>query len=417
MFFESNGLLVSQPFGEFIVTTVPAEILLGVAYSDRLRAELQNDGTYKLEGSQRKLLTPRLSSIGGYIDGANAAFPNSIILAANYRIEDGLVEEDEARRWTYEVTAGNVVKIKIPSNAKLAPIIDGQHRLFGFQFSDVAERLQMPLVCAIYFDLPRPYQAHLFATVNANQRAVSKSQTYELFGYNLEDEPPEKWNPEKLAVFLTRKLNTDTASPLKGHVTIAAQNDFSETAATARKKGTWVVSMATIVEGIVKLISKNPKSDANAMDGEVRYKAKDRDVLAKIDTGILPPLRELYVKTADDLIYAAVKNYLLAIDSVFWKKASISSFILKTVGIQAIFTVARPLMQEAFSDKKISYNWFVSKLGPATEIDFSDSFFHASGTGKQHIANCILIKIGLKDLTSADIRPDYRLHYKRILGL
>lgn len=61
-------------------------------------------------------------------------------------------------------------------------------------------------------DLPLAYQAYLFATININQRKVDKSLAYEQFGYNLDDEEPESWAPDKLAVFFTRRLNLNPES-------------------------------------------------------------------------------------------------------------------------------------------------------------------------------------------------------------
>jgi DNA phosphorothioation-associated DGQHR protein 1 len=212
--FKRTGLIVTQPFGEFFVVSIPASLLLDVAYSDRLTADRRDDGSYKLGGSQRPRAERRLNEIGLFIDTPSASFPNAIILAANYREEDGLIEEEENRKWSLSIDDGGPAgTLQIPTRAKLAPIIDGQHRLFGFNYAKDPSRLDMPLLCAVFFDLPKPYQAFLFATINANQRPVSKSLTYELFGYNVEDESPEKWTPEKLAVFLSRKLGTDRDSP------------------------------------------------------------------------------------------------------------------------------------------------------------------------------------------------------------
>jgi DNA phosphorothioation-associated DGQHR protein 1 len=245
------GLIVSQPFGQFFVAAIPARVLLDTAYSDRLTAVRQPNGTYKLEGSQRKLVERRLRDIGMFIDGSSAAFPNSVILAANYREEDGLVEEDETSKWRFDIAKDGLSgRLTIPKPVKLAPIIDGQHRLFGYNFTTKPDRLNMPLLCAIYFDLPKPYQAYLFATINANQRPVTKSQTYELFGYNIEDEPPERWTPEKLAVFLTRKLNTESESPFRDHIVVAAENDFAPTIAEIRRSGNWAVSTATVSKAL-----------------------------------------------------------------------------------------------------------------------------------------------------------------------
>ena len=66
--FSSAGIGVEQPFGRFILTAVPARVLLDTAYSDRLTATLQKDGSYKLSGSQRELAAPRLKDIGRFID-------------------------------------------------------------------------------------------------------------------------------------------------------------------------------------------------------------------------------------------------------------------------------------------------------------------------------------------------------------
>ena len=46
----------------------------------------------------------------------------------------------------------------------------------------------MELLCAIFVDLPKPFQAQLFATINSTQKPVNKSLTYEMFGYNVDDE-------------------------------------------------------------------------------------------------------------------------------------------------------------------------------------------------------------------------------------
>lgn len=270
------GIIVSQPFGEFFVTTISARTLLDVAYSDRLTAERKADGSYTLGGSQRPLAERRLKEIGQFIDTASASFPNSIILAANYREEDGLIEEEESSKWRLSTDGPEGTgTLTIPTGAKLAPIIDGQHRLFGFNYAQ-DQRLDTALLCAVFFDLPRPYQAFLFATINANQRPVSKSLTYELFGYNVEEESPEKWTPEKLAVFLTRKLGADSGSPFNGHIIIAAENDFAPRMSRVRSERGWAVSTATVVEGIINLISRNPKQDAYKLGGSLRYEGKTR---------------------------------------------------------------------------------------------------------------------------------------------
>ena len=61
---------------------------------------------------------PRLKEIGRYINTTEAAFPNSIILAANYSSKSGLVVEEEALRWRIEPLSEDndeLVHLVIPS--------------------------------------------------------------------------------------------------------------------------------------------------------------------------------------------------------------------------------------------------------------------------------------------------------------
>jgi DNA phosphorothioation-associated DGQHR protein 1 len=412
--FTRSGFIVSQPFGEFFVVTIPARILLDVAYSDRLTADRLPNGSYTLGGSQRSVAERRLKTIGQFIDSTSASFPNCIILAANYRADDGLIEEEDDNKWSLSIDMnGSTGTLVIPTDLKLAPIIDGQHRLFGFNYTKAQAALDMPLLCAIFFDLPKPYQAFLFATINANQRPVSKSLTYELFGYNVEDESPEKWTPEKLAVFLTRKLGTDPESPFRDHIIIAAENDFAPRMAQVRREHGWAVSTATVVEGILKLISRNPKRDAYQMGGSLNYEGKDRKTLSN-GSSDPSPLRQLYISKSDDIIYTGVRNFFAAANKILWTDPNPDSLIRKTVGIQALFDLARILTREMVTQKDFRIGRFEERLQPASHLDFADPFFQTSGTGRQRIRNCLELSLQLKTL--ADITSDSK-DYKRLCNL
>lgn len=394
-----QAIRVSQPLGIFYVAAIPARVLLDTAYSDRLRARRSADGTsYELEGSQRELLIPRLKEIGSYISTEESTFPNSIILAPNFHPDSGQPAEDDAIRWRIDEREdtvspnGRIYTLTIPSETALTPIIDGQHRLFGFNYCDRKDRLDEELVCSVFIDLPKPFQAFLFATINSNQKPVNKSQTYDLFGYNIEKEPPESWSPDKLAVFLARKLNSETDSPLFERILIAAENDFAMTRSEAKRKGKWIVSMAVIVEGICRLLSKNTQRDRTAL---LRLPASGRKRNALLSDKA--PLRSLYIDSNDKVIHAALKNYFIAVNRVFWDKAPADSFICKTVGIQALFDVLIELAKEGLATKTFSEHFFEERLCHAGDIDFSGRLFqNASGSGRQAIRTCLLLRLGLK---------------------
>lgn len=413
------AISVTQPLGTFYVVSLPARVLLDTAYSDRLRARKSADGeTYELEGSQRGLLTPRLRDIGAYIATEESTFPNSIILAPNFDPETGEpVEEDGSGnklRWRIDevptpgVGKGVSYTLTIPTDAALAPIIDGQHRLYGFNFCDKPERLDTELVCSLFLDLPKPFQAFLFATINSNQKPVDKSQTFELFGYNIEKEPPGNWSPDKLAVYFARKLNTESDSPLRGKILVAAENDFALTRAQAKEQGKWMVSMATVVEGVSRLFSQNTKRDRTVLLS-YKFGERNREVLARVAPGDKSPLRELYLQLNDKVIYTAVKNFLIAAQELFWSKCKPDSFICKTVGVQALFDVLLATAKEGFATKTFSVDFFIKKLGPAAEINFANERFkNASGSGRLLIKNCIFVKAGLEKEKIENLKEQQR---------
>lgn len=265
---EVRALRVEQPIGVYYVAILQARVLLEVAFSDVLSARLrEGEDYYDLDGTQRLMNPKRLQMIADYINRPDAAFPNSIILAANFRKEDGLIEDDDfeieegqreaaGRSWSVDQQDDGCCILRIPTKEKLAAIIDGQHRLFAF-VSARPQRLDMNLICSIFIDLPKPYQAQLFATINSTQKPVDKSLTYELFGYNIEEEDEKFWSPDKLAVFLARKLSTDEKSPLKGRIVIAPKKD--DALAKMSAGALWKVSTAVVVEGIMRLTAPSPK--------------------------------------------------------------------------------------------------------------------------------------------------------------
>jgi DNA phosphorothioation-associated DGQHR protein 1 len=389
------ALSVNQPLGEFFVVCMSAETLLQITYSDPLRVERAPKGVmgYGLRGAQREESDQRLREIARYIDTSEAAFPNSIILGANYSEDGQLIDEESPLRWKVARDKNKkALTLVIPTAAKLAAIIDGQHRLHAFEFASEA-RAEMPLLCVVYLDLPNPYQAYLFATINFNQKKVDRSLAYELFGFNVEDEPPDSWSPEKSAVFLCRRLNVDKESPFVGHIIVAALDDDSVIGG-AGSLDVWKVSTATVVDGILRLISSNPKRDKDLMHQKSIGAGRSRSLLQ--DDG--RPLRLLYLAENDLAIYTALKNFFVAVKEELWNDVPVGSYIRKNVGIQALFDVLRALVADFRVEKKISLQFFKSKLSPVKRIDFANGFFQASGKGRVRIKNSMLLAMGLVEL-------------------
>jgi DNA phosphorothioation-associated DGQHR protein 1 len=426
-------LPVHQPMGNFFVGVLPASLLTQVGFSDTMSAHLDSENeTYNVNGTQRVKRIDRLKKIAEYINRTDAAFPNTIILSANFtpygftldelenqiksdefeyedfkelttklssqdfiwdELKDQSINYHESYSWKVINNNDGTYDLHIPSNKKLAAIIDGQHRLMAFEHAK-EETQNMELVCSIYLDLPKALQAQIFAVINSTQKPVDKSLTYNLYGYNIEEEDEVYWSPDKLAVFLTRKLMVDESSALKGRIKIAAtlDNDLKDLS----KNINWQISTAVVVQGILKLISTNPIKDSNEINKRYTDDKPTREVLREYRRD-KSPLRSAYIDVQDKVIYLMVRNFLTACEEIFWSKNNANSFITKTVGIQALFDILKLLAEDAYELKDIRVSYFKNILGPASTIDFSHiKFNNASGAGRSQIRRTILEHIEIQ---------------------
>ena len=233
-------------------------------------------------------------------------------------------------------------------------IIDGQHRLKSFELTS-DEFKDIELVCSIFFDLPMPYQAYLFATINGNQKKVDKSLALELFGFNVDNEPENTWSPEKLAVYLTRKLNFSQDSPLYQRIKLAPLFTGIEGIVDRSK---WILSTAAMVEGILGLISTNPQLDRDtlAFRKDSFWRDKTRRILKEDKT----VLSEWFLNNKDEKIYEVLISYFSSINKILWSQVDSNSVIFKTIGISALFDLLKAILEK---DRNISnFDQYINKI-------------------------------------------------------
>ena len=337
-FLKIPAIVVSQPIGEFFLCSIPADALLKVTYSIPASMKRKEGMFFSLVGNQRVKSKSRAKQIGEYIDETNSTFPNTIILSANYQ-EDGDYVEDEELRWHATKGDDGFFVLTIPSEMRLASIIDGQHRIEGFRHATKADRSKMDLPCAIYINLPREYQARIFATININQKRVDKSLAYELFGYDLNESDANKWPPDMLGVYLARILEGKEGSPFKGHVKLALLDEYNNQLFVSKDQKPWTVSVACLVEGISRLISDKPAADRSALaSGDI----DDRSHL-KYDNA---PLRDLYITGKDKSLLDLIISYFSVAEKLLWEGQEKDSFITKTVGVLALFDILHVSLKE-----------------------------------------------------------------------
>ena len=391
---DKFAIRVRQPLGTFYAFSLGADILDRITYSqpaeatERMEQEAdENKGGYSIFGTQRGEKKKRLEEIASFITTTEATFPNAIILAANYDPEGRYIEDNE-RRWAVTGPTEGPWRIHIPSSIeRSASIIDGQHRLHAFnKLPENAPERSMELLCVVFLELPTPYHAYVFATINFNQKKVDRSLAYELFGFDVDERPARDWSPETLAVYLARLLSTEKKSPLFRSIFPVAESDrlFSESDQPASQVR---ISMATVVDGILRLLSKNPKEDRNTVR-RAENRGLGRTCLKPIKT---LPLRQFYIDCNDKGIYELLCNYFVAVRETVWAGAGEGSYLLKTVGIQALFDVLRELLESTpIVAKNFSAKVLTERLVPCSNLDPAGDKYQASGIGRSEIRKDLL---------------------------
>nr|WP_169050486.1 DGQHR domain-containing protein [Brenneria salicis]NMN93036.1 DNA phosphorothioation-associated DGQHR protein 1 [Brenneria salicis ATCC 15712 = DSM 30166]RBP58897.1 DNA phosphorothioation-associated DGQHR protein 1 [Brenneria salicis ATCC 15712 = DSM 30166]RLM29412.1 hypothetical protein BHG07_15295 [Brenneria salicis ATCC 15712 = DSM 30166] len=396
------AIKVAQPLGDFYVVSIPAEVLLNVCYT--IRAEILDGfedqsishvGMFisKLIGNQRVTAKSRLDEIKRYTETVDASFPNSIILGVNYS-SDGTLVTDEAIRWDIEHKDNGFYYLTIPTGEKLASIIDGQHRVFGFTNSNCKD---MELLCSVYLDLPLAYHGRIFTNININQRRVDKNLAYNLFQFDMEQGEPSSWSPETLAVYFTRVLSEDVNSPLRGKIKLGVVNGGSNS----------TISMASIIDGILSLITNNPKTDRDILQTKKVSEGRDRNMLLSIPSKA--PLRKLYLDNKDKTLFDIILSFLASIVNQLWK----FNVFKKTLGMQACFDFLKIICEDD-GYSHIDINVLLKK---ASFVNFDDPFFGVQSKLRVRIKNTLIVASGIKVLSDLNIKNDADYsEYKRLLA-
>lgn len=394
------AIRVEQPLGVFFAVSLPASFLLDVCYT--IRAEFVDDKAEEYEhnkpkgmiqnlislskGSQREKDEDRVKEITRYTETVDASFPNAIILGANYTENGELVQDPDSDndkdriRWRVE-KEGNNYFLVIPTQQKLASIIDGQHRLYAFQNS---KNKDMELLCSVYLDLPMPYHAQIFATINMNQKKVDRNHIYQLFQFHLEQGESETWAPETLAVYFARVFSENEESPLYKKMRLGISDD-----------NTTSISMASIVDGIMSLITSKPKDDREILYSKKIEQGRNRELLIdKIDKA---PLRDLYLHNKDRTIYDIIFNYFKAVDNILWKEESSTYVFKRTLGVQALFDFLKEIVKVKGKEFNYTTEYFESLLIPVKVINFNIDFFGVQTKLRSRLKSTLLLKSKLKN--------------------
>lgn len=324
---------VSQPIGEFYCGKIKASDLVDITYSDvRRMSDSENRELDDYIGIQRPLIESRVKAIRNFISGVDSSFPNSIIIA----MSSDNVNWDEYNN-DFIITPNNDGDF-----SKLAKILDGQHRIAGFDknnmtfINELGDESEFELLVTVFVDADISTQANVFSTVNLAQTKVNKSLVYDLESLAYSRSPEKTCHD--IAVLLNKEKNGPFEKRIK-RLGVATPKISNET-----------LTQAAFVENLLKLITFDAKSDRNYfLAKEKGGKISKEYNLEKIDNSSLIkyPLRKTFIAEKDSVIAANVSNFFSAVMNLWpnaWNKSNKTSSLNKTIGLIALFRVLKDIL-------------------------------------------------------------------------
>lgn len=364
---EIKCIPLSQPIGTFYLAAIKASVLLQLCYKNEA---VLNDG--KMIGNQRRHVNKRSEEIARYLESEDATIPNSLILSANYSESDEFVIE-YSKAWRFDEDTCSII---IPDpDLKICSVVDGQHRLWAFE--ETEEDFLLP--CSIFLDLPPSLQAYIFSTINFNQKPVSKSDAYQLFGYQLEKSDPSTWSPDLLAVNISRTFNK--VGPFEGRIVLLTSSE---------KVDGWNVSSAAFIEGVISLISGNLKRDKYTISRRSFLGIAGRKAL---DKNSKYPLRDLFIEGNDKAIVEVIDRYFDSFSELVWGFLPDDNILFRTVGLAAQFDFLKYLLME----RKVKINsllTFHELISPLKGLVLHGDYFSARSATKKRIVDVFKFKCG-----------------------
>lgn len=348
-------ITIDQPAGRFYISKINAEILISISQSDTRTP-------YNTTGIQRKINSDRVKEIAKYCESKTAMFPTPIILSGDSKYFKFYTEDkkgncpdgdEEKNRDNDEIYYENLdfgyldIDIKrIQEDERFLSIVDGQHRLAGIaeygKNNDKAK--EFDLLAMFIFDTQAYQDAEIFSIINRNQKQVSKSLVYDLYGLT------EDVTVEKFAHEIVKALNTENSSLLKDRIKMLGYkiDSFNDNGEEIKQ----YVSQATIVDELISMISKDVYKDNQSICNGEAIKNDYSDKLI---------LRKYFYN--DDLYCA--KAILIGFYNAWLDKInrfSEDTIIFKTVGFISSLFIFKHLYTKLEIPDEISYenktnNW------------------------------------------------------------
>lgn len=298
-----------QPIGIMYIGVIDSEDLEKITFADvrRLREGTENREVEDYIGIQRKLDSGREKIIGKYVNLVDATFPNSIIISLSSENAEYIKNEGVLR---------------IDYKDDIAKVLDGQHRIAGFQKYE-GVRGTFELIVTIYIDMELEDQAIVFATINKEQKNVSNSLVTDLFAF------AESRSPQKTGHNIARALNKKEGSPFFDKIKILGTAESTNE----------TITQSTFVEAVLKYITRDKQADRDFYRRNKNEKAIKLPYINEKESNKLF-LRNIFIDDQNDIKIAQILwNYFYAVQQKWptaWNVPANNNILNKSTGFIAL---------------------------------------------------------------------------------
>lgn len=325
---ELHTIQVKQPIGLFYVTKISYSDLLAMSKVD-IRHITEDD---EILGIQRELKGEKVNQIQKYLTTVFATFPNSIIVNIN----------------SADIVSSTESSLTINANDDTFTIIDGQHRLAGFEDYKGGD---FELVLSIFVDLDTPQQAEIFTTINSEQTKVDPS-----LNVNLELDS-KFYTPRKMMVEISQSFNLAKDSPWYNGIKMLGGGNEG------------MISLASFARPLFGLTYR--ESDWYIIKNRLMTCGLEQPNFDDFNYDISKYIFWEFYKNHDSAsVYKILNNYFSAFQSIFqsdWMNEK--SILNKTTGYNAMMRLFKDLIPLGFREKRLTYDFFANVLSPLAKLD------------------------------------------------
>jgi DGQHR domain-containing protein len=306
----NNVIEVEQPLGTFLVAKMKASELLKISYRDE---RTFNKDLSRYTGTQRSLKPSKLKSIKEFIETRDATFPNTII---------GTLSDASL----YDYTNG-VLEIVVSDDIdeKAFQVIDGQHRLWAFQDSPVAE--DFDLLVSFFLNADVEDQAYIFSIINTTQTKLEPSLVSDL------TELSKITTPENCVHSIAKVFNNRINSPWRNSIKMLGKKDITSS--------NGIISQYSFNKSILRYIynSNNSTAIRNILIDSKNNRLKLESIKINIEEFIF---WNYYKNSEEEKIYKILEAYFNSLKDVFPNKwCNPTSILCKTSGYDAFMRLFR----------------------------------------------------------------------------